>query len=183
MLSSDLSGRVTMKRINITQGALRAGFVGTLATAAIAAIAFASDSPPPAPPAQANVTDPNSVPKFANAYAVNATPEQLAAIAAEQSNAKAAMSAYIDADSGHLRVITAEDLQAGAAPDAVQTGVATYRPDGLVMFPLDESSAAYYVANIGKDGKLREACLENQPNAAAALAKATTQAEVGSNEK
>jgi hypothetical protein len=169
-----------MKRINITQVALRAGFAGALA---VAAIAFASDSPPPGPPDRANVTDPNAVPKFANAYAVAATPEQLAAIAAEQSGAKAAMSAYIDADSGHLRVITAEDLQANAAPDAVNTGVAVYRPDGLVRLPLDESSAAYYVAHIGKDGKLREACLENQPNAAAALAKAAAQAEADSNEK
>jgi hypothetical protein len=171
-----------MKRINITQVAMRAGFAGALA---VAAIAFASDSQPPGPPAeaQANVTDPNSVPKFANAYAVSATPEQLAAIAAEQAGAKAAMSAYIDADSGHLRVITAEDLQANAAPDVVNTGVANYRPDGLVELSLDESSAAYYVAQIGKDGKLREACLENQPNAAAALAKATAQVEVDSNEK
>lgn len=175
-----------MKRINITQVAIRAGGVGAIAVTAITALAFASDSPPPAQPAQAavplvaHVTDPQ-VAKFANAYAVNASPEQLAAIAAEQSAAKPAMSAYIDAESGNLRVITAEDLQANASPSAVNTGVAKYREDGLVELSLDESSAAYYVAHVDENGKLREACLENQPNAAAALAKAT--AEVDSNEK
>src|SRR5262245_40689219 len=101
-----------MKRINITQVATRAGVAGAFA---VAAIAFASDAPPPAQPVQAHVTDPASVPKAAHAYVVNATPEELASIAAEQSRAKPAMSAYIDAESGHLRVITAEDLQAGAS--------------------------------------------------------------------
>lgn len=169
-----------MKRINITRLATAAGAATVLAVAAIAIAGKKAEAPRPA----AAVTDPSTLMKFENVRVVNATPEQLAMVAREQKSASG-MKAWVDPASGVLRAATPEELTAeAAAQPAVSTDLGeTYAVGNARGVALDESHMAHAVARVGADGKLEQACIEDQPNEMAALAKFENAPEVDSHEK
>jgi hypothetical protein len=164
-----------MKRINITRAAA-AGFLG------IASLAIAADQ-------KSNVTDPAKLPKFANVVIVNATAAQRAA-AASHATPMVGQKAAVDSN-GALRPLTLEESAAlsvpaaEAASNAAAAGepVAIVSSDGSPGMLLDESTLAYAVATVGPDGKVRTACVEDQPNGAAALKSAAGKTGVHKNEK
>ena len=160
-----------MKRFNITRVATGAGLAGALV---VAAIAYASAEKSAAPAPAAAVTDPASLPVFANVRVVNASPEQIAALEQGESAAYAVgQRAYVDAQTKQLRPAFPEELAAEAAaarPAASAVApVVTISADGAKHATLDESFMSYAVARVEADGSVKQDCLENQPNAAAAL--------------
>jgi len=170
-----------MKRINITQAAV----IGVAGLLGAALPAFAGDQ-------QSNVTDPAKLPKFANVTIHTATPEQRAAATAHNAP-MVGQKVAVDPATGQLRPLTdAEGVALSAAipaaSDASATGaspaaaVDITSSDGSPGLVLDESSMAYAVATIGPDGKVRQACVEDQPNGKAAL-KAAAKSGVNKNEK
>ncbi len=172
-----------MKRINITQAATVFGVAGLLG---VASIAFAGDQNPA-------VTDPAKIQKFANVVVINATPEERAA--SPKVSPTVGQKAGIDPETGLLRPLTAQESAALspavkavpndlAAADKASAASAVFTTDsGLKGVNLDESSLAYAVVTVGPDGKLRQACIEGQPNAEAALQAAAAQPGVNKNEK
>lgn len=171
-----------MKRINITQAAAVIGVAGLLG---VASLASAGDQ-------KSNVTDPAKLPKFANVVIQTATPTQRAAAAASRAP-MVGQKVAVDAATGQIRPLTDAEsiaLSAGipAASDASTAAAAPAAPvditstDGSPGLVLDESSMAYAVATIGPDGKVRQACVEGQPNDKAAL-KAAAKSGVNKNEK
>jgi len=181
-----------MKRINITQLATAAGVASVLA---MSSLASAADQPAQAPA----VTDPSTLMKFENVRVVNATPAQIAA--ARAATASNGMKAYADAN-GNLRAPTQDDLNAEAAaatrakakvavPAAAKrsafaaSSAATViaGPGNIQMEAATPEDMSYAVAVTGKDGKLKQMCVEGQPGDHAALAKAQSEVEVNSNEK
>ena len=114
---------------------------------------------------------------FENVRVVNATPEQMAALArsANASEYVAGQRAYIDAETKRLRPAFPEELaaEAKAASAAVASQAAapivTTTESGATGVALDDSHMSYAVARVEPDGSVKQDCLENQPNEAAAL--------------
>lgn len=165
-----------MKIFNITRVATGAGIAGALA---VAAFAYASANKAPAPLSAAAVTDPAKLPTFENVRVVNATPEQIAALAVSADNSAYApgQRAYIDANTKQLRPAFPEELAAEAATARRArvaaprtTSIASPTDDGAKGVALDESFMSYAVARIEADGSVKQDCLENQPSEQAALA-------------
>ena len=169
-----------MKRINITHLASAAGVAGVLAIAAVATAGKQAEAPRPA----AAITNPATLMKFENVRVVNATPEQLAAVAREQKSANG-LTAWVDPSSGVLRAATPDELATNAAAEPAQTTDLgeTYAVGSARGVALDQSHEAHAVVRIGANGKLEQACIEDQPNEKAALAKFESLPEVASNEK
>jgi hypothetical protein len=170
-----------MKRINITHLATAAGVASVLAVAALATAGKKAEAPRPA----AAVTNPSTLMKFENVRVVNATPEQLAQVAREQKSASG-MKAWVDPASGVLRAATPEELKAEAAAQPATESTAApelFLAGSAHGVALDESHMAHAVARIGADGKPEQACIEDQPNEKAALAKFENAPEVDRHEK
>jgi len=172
-----------MKRINITQAAAVIGVAGLLG---VASIAIAGDQNSNKKSTAPTFTNPDSLPKFDHVKVVNATPEQLAAFASHKTPS-VGMKAAVDPTSLQLRPLTAEDAAALApAPEAqgAPSGpIAFTTSEGLHGVLLDESSMSYAVAQVGKDGKVRQACLDGQANDEAAMKAAAALKGVDKNEK
>jgi hypothetical protein len=178
-----------MKILNLTRAATAASIAGALV---VAAIAYASGDKSTHPqPVTAGVTDPSTLPVLEHARVVNATPEQLAALArsADASEYVAGQRAYIDADTKRLRPAFPEELaaeakaaSATAAPEA-SAPVVTTTDTGATGVTLDESSMSYAVAHVEPDGSVKQDCVENQPNERAALKTAVAAPGVDSHEK
>jgi hypothetical protein len=171
-----------MKRINITHLAGAAGLASVLAIAAVATAGKKAETPRPA----AAITNPSTLMKFENVRVVNATPEQLAQVAREQKQSSG-MKAWVDPASGVLRAATPEELKADAAAQPAVTDSAA-APEVFVAgnargVALDESHMAHAVVHVGADGKLQQACIEDQPNEKAALAEFENAPEVDRHEK
>jgi hypothetical protein len=186
-----------MKILNITRAAITASVAGVLA---MTSLASAADKKAEAPRATAAVTDPASLMKFDHVRVINATPTQIAA-ASQPQKSTAGMKAFADPATGQLRAPTPEDLATlAAAEQSAQAKVAapaaakrSAAPSqslsaaptlGRAAVALDDSYMSYAVAVVGKDGKVTQSCLENQPNDKAALAAAAeAAAEVNRHEK
>jgi hypothetical protein len=178
-----------MKILNLTRVATATGIAGALV---IAAIAFASGDESKNPlPVTAAVTDPATLPVFEHSRVVNATPEQLAALArsTHASQYAAGQRAYVDTVTGRLRPATPEDLAAEAqaaseagTPEAAAP-VETVNEDGATGATLDDSYMSYAVARVEPDGSVKQDCVENQPNEAAALKTAAAAPGADSHEK
>jgi hypothetical protein len=179
-----------MRKIHITRLATVAGAAGAIA---LASIAFASGEKAAPQPVTAAV-------KAANVEFVNATPAQIARFNASSTQSNAGMRAYVDPETRQLRPATQAELEEAAAsqarvaaPSAAKRSagfaaassgpVAVKLVNGAKKVALDESYLSYAVATIGPDGKVKAECVEQQPNAAAALRTAAAKAGVDSNEK
>jgi len=166
-----------MRKIHITRLATVAGVTGAIA---VAAMAFASDQKS-APQAVAAAPATSSTVQF-----VNATPEMRSKIGNPSTQSNLGMRAYVDADTKALRAATQAELNEAAASSArVAAPAAAKRSagfaaasaspanvqlaNGSTMAVLDESHLAYAVATIGPDGKVKQACVEQQPDEKAAL--------------
>lgn len=169
-----------MKRINITYLATAAGVASVLAVAALATAGKKAEAPPPA----AAVTAPSTLMKFENVRVVNATPEQLARVAREHKSANG-LTAWVDPASGVLRAATPEELKtdADAQPVVAEEAARVLTAGNARGVTLDESSMAHAVVRINADGKVEQACIEDQPNEKAALAKFVNAPEVDRHEK
>ena len=161
-----------MKKLNITRVAIAASVTGAL----VAAIGFASGAKSTSEqPATAAFTDPATLPTFEHSRVVNATPEQLAALAREAANSAHVVGqrAYVNPNTRQLRPAFPEDLaaEAAAAPATSEgaTPVASTTDEGARGMALDESFMSYAVARIEPDGSVKQDCVENQPNEKAAL--------------
>jgi hypothetical protein len=173
--SKIFSGEVTMKILNLTRVAAATSIAGALV---VAAIAYASGDKSESPqPVTAGVTDPSTLPVFEHARVVNATPEQLAALARSTNTSEyaAGQRAYIDADTKRLRPAFPEELAAdakaasAAAATEAAAPVVTVSETGATGVALDDSTMSYAVAHVEADGSVKQDCVENQPNEAAAL--------------
>jgi hypothetical protein len=173
-----------MKRINITHAATVFGVAGLLG---VASLAIAADQKPAASKAAPAMTDPAKLAKFANVVVVKATPEQLAAIAHERRTGELGMKIAVDPVTKRIRQYTPDDAaeQAAAEPPAPAEAAATEftTSSGVKGVVLNSSSMAYAVAHVGNDGKVRQACLENQANDEAAMKASAAATEVNKNEK
>jgi hypothetical protein len=169
-----------VKRINITYLATAAGVASVLAVAAIATAGKKAEAPRPV----ATVTDPATLMKFENVRVVNATPAQLASVAREHQGANG-LTAWVDPASGVLRAATPEELksEAAAQPVVAEAAARVLTAGNARGVTLDESSMAHAVVRIHADGSLEQACLEDQPNEKAALAKFVNAPEVDRHEK
>ena len=178
-----------MKIFNITRVAAATSIAGALA---IAAIAHSSgDNSTHQRPVTAGVTDPSTLPVFEHVRVVNATPEQLAALArsANTSQYVAGQRAYVDPETKRLRPAFPEELAAEAkaasaavAPEATAP-VETITESGATRVTLDDSYMSYAVARKEPNGSVKQDCVENQPSEAAALKAAAATPGVDSNEK
>ena len=177
-----------MRKIHITRLATAAGAAGVIA---VASIAFASGEKAAPQPVTAST---------ANVVFVNATPAQIGRFEASMTQSNAGVRAYIDPETRQLRPATQAELNEAAAsqarvaaPSAAKRSagfaaassgpVAVKLANGAKKLVLDESYLSYAVATIGPDGKVKAECVEQQPNAAAALRAAAAKAGVDSNEK
>jgi hypothetical protein len=169
------SGEVTMKISNLTRVAAATSIAGALV---VAAIAYASgDKSTDHQPIAASVTDPSTLPAFEHVRVVNATPEQLAALARSTSTSEyvAGQRAYVDAETKRLRPAFPEELAAeakaasAAAATEAAAPVVTTTETGATGVTLDESYMSYAVARVEPDGSVKQDCVENQPNGEAAL--------------
>jgi hypothetical protein len=170
-----------MKKIHITRLATIAGVTGALAVASIAAAA-----------------DQKPAPEKVTVTVINATPEQIAHFDRMTTQANAGMRAYVDADTKKFRAATQAELNESAARvaapaaakrsaavsvEAAKVGpVAESLANGAKKLVLDDSYLSYAVATVGKDGKVKQACVEQQPSQQAAL-EAAAKAGVDSHEK
>jgi len=174
-----------MKRINITQAAAVIGVAGLLGVASLAIAGDQNSNKKPAAPA---FTNPDSLPKFDHVVVVNATPEQLAAFASRKPST-VGMKAAVDPTSLQIRPLTPEDAAALAPAPAPEAQGAPSGPiqfktaQGLNGVALGEDSMSYAVAHIGKDGKVKQACLDGQANDEAAMKAAAALKGVDKNEK
>jgi hypothetical protein len=181
-----IQGSLTMKRIHITRLATVAGVTSAIA---VAAIAFAGDK---VAPAAAAVPAKTRTVKF-----VSATPEMMARFNTQTTQSNDGMRAYVDAETKGLRAATQAELNENAAASArvaapasaKRSAAAVAAPsarklaNGASRLKLDESSLSYAVATLGPDGKLKTACIEDQPNQEAALRTAVAQKGADSHEK
>jgi len=178
-----------MKSFNITRIAAATSIAGALVVAAIAH--SSADNSIHQLPATAGVTDPSTLPVFEHVRVVNATPEQLAALArsANASQYAAGQRAYIDAETKQLRPAFPEELaaEAKAASAAVVAGapalVVKTTESGATGITLDDSYMSYAVARQEPDGSIKQDCVENQPSEAVALKTAAAMPGVDSHEK
>jgi hypothetical protein len=177
-----------MKTFNITRIAAATSIAGALV---VAAIAHSSGDNSTKQPVTAGVTNPSTLPAFEHVRVVNATPEQLAALARSTNASEyvAGQRAYIDAETRRLRPASAEELAAEAAaaraagtPEAAAP-VVTTTESGATGMTLDESYMSYAVARKEPDGSVKQDCVENQPSEAAALKTAAAAPGVDSHEK
>jgi hypothetical protein len=157
-----------MKKIHITRLATIAGVAGTLAIASLA-----------------NAADQKAAPQKVTVKVINATPEQIAHFDRMSAQSSSGMRAYVDADTKQLRAATEADLIEAAArpaaPAAARRSAAFVAEaaktapgpetlaSGATKMVLDESYLSYAVATVGKDGKIKQACVDQQPNQQAAL--------------
>ena len=178
-----------MKTFNLTRIAAAASIAGALVVAAIAHSSAENSTQPQ--PATAGVTNPSSLPVFEHVRVVNATPEQLAALArgSDASGHVAGQRAYLDAETKRLRPAFPEELAAEAkaasaavAPEAAAP-VVTTTDSGATGVALDDSYMSYAVARKEPNGSVQQDCLENQPSEAAALKTAATVPGADSHEK
>jgi len=172
-----------MKKLNITRLAIAAGVTGVVV---VAAISFASGAKSTTPAAA--ITDPATLPKFANVTVVNATPEQIAALQRTETASGFAVGqrAYVDPATKQLRPALPEELvaEAAAARSApAAEAVVTTTAGGGKHAKLDESFMSYAVAHIESDGSVKQDCVENQPSEQAALQAAVAAPGVDRHEK
>ena len=168
-----------MKTINITRVSTAIGVAGMLV--GVAALAIAADQPV-ATAATPSITDPATLKKYAHVRVINATPEQRAAAASAGSIS--GMKAYVDS-SGQLRAATQQEIEAEAAaasnakvaaPAAARRSAVSSAPavfvaeNGAQAELATDADMAYAVALVDKKGKVKQACIEGQPNDKAALA-------------
>ncbi len=182
-----------MKTINITRMSTAIGVAGMLG---VAALAIAADQPV-AIAATPSITDPATLKKYSHVRVINATPGQRAA--AESAGSLSGMKAYVDS-SGQLRAATQQEIEAEAAAaagasnakaapaaarrSAVSSAPAVFVADNGAQAELTtDADMAYAVAVVDKDGKVKQACIEGQPNDKAALAVAVAGVEVDSHEE
>jgi hypothetical protein len=178
-----------MKIFNITRVAAATSIAGALVVAAIAH--SSGDNSAHQQPVTAGVTDPSTLPVFEHVRVVNATPEQLAALArsANTSQYVAGQRAYVDAATKQLRPAFPEELAAEAKAAAAEVAPETAAPvvtttdSGATGMTLDDSYMSYAVAHKEPDGSVRQDCIENQPNEAAALQAVAAAPGVDSHEK
>jgi hypothetical protein len=168
-----------MKKIHITRLATIAGVTGALAVASAAMAA-----------------DPKPAPQKVTVTVINATPEQIARFDRQSRQTDSGMRAYVDANTRQLRAATQAELNASgvrAAPaakrstafaaDAANAGPAPESlANGTKILLLDDSHLSYAVATVGKDGKVKQACVDQQPSQEAAI-QAASQSGVDSHEK
>ena len=170
-----------MKKIHITRLATIAGVTGALAIASVAAAA-----------------DQKAAPEKVTVTVINATPEQIAHFDRMATQTNAGMRAYVDADTKQFRAATQAELNESAArvtapaaakrssafsAEAAKVGPAAESlANGTKKLVLDDSYLSYAVATVGKDGKVKQACVEQQPSQQAAL-EAAAKAGVDSHEK
>ena len=178
-----------MKTFNITRIAAATSIAGALVVAAIAH--SSGDNSTHQQPVTAGVTDPSTLPVFEHVRVVNATPEQLAALArsANTSEYAAGQRAYVDPETKQLRPAFPEELAAEAkaaaavvAPQATAP-VETTTESGATSVTLDDSYMSYAVARKEPNGSVKQDCIENQPSEAAALNAAAAAPGVDSHEK
>ena len=174
-----------MNKLNITRVALAASVTGALVVAAISFASGAKSTPAPA----AAITDPSTLPQFANVQVVNATPEQIAAMQRSENTAPyaAGQRAYVDPATRQLRPAFAEELaaeaaSAKAAPAAAAPAELT-SADGGVGMAVPESYMSYAVARIEPDGSVKQDCIDDQPSDLAALKAAAAAPGVDRHEK
>jgi hypothetical protein len=169
-----------MKKIHITRLATIAGVAGALA---VASAATAADQKP--------------APQKVTVTVINATPEQIARMDRMSGQTESGMRAYVDADTRQFRAATQAELNESgvraAAPaarrstalvaEAAKVAPATESlANGARKLMLDDSHLSYAVASVGKDGKVKQACVDQQPSQQAAL-EAAAKAGVDSHEK
>ena len=177
-----------MRKIHITRLATVAGVTGAIA---VAAIAFASgEKPAPQAAVAAPVAKTQPGARF-----VTAPAEMIAKYDRVSTQSSAAVSAYIDPDTKQLRSATQAELDAAAAKPAsgksasFSNAAVTAAPvsvklaNGATAVVLDDSYLSYAVATIGADGKVKADCVEQQPNAKAALRAAAALKGVDRHEK
>ena len=178
-----------MKSFNITRIAAATSIAGALIVAAIAH--SSGDNSTHQQPVTAAVTDPSTLPVFEHVRVFNATPEQVAALARSANTSKyaAGQRAYVDAATKQLRPAFPEELAAEAkaasaevAPEAAAP-VVTTSEGGATGMMLDDSYMSYAVARKEPDGSVKQDCVENQPNEAAALKAVAAAPGVDSHEK
>jgi hypothetical protein len=188
-LSNFSQGKVTMKIFNITRVAAAASIAGALVVAAIAH--SSGDNSTHQQPVTAGVTDPSTLPVFEHVRVVNATPEQLAALArsANTSEYAAGQRAYVDPETKQLRPAFPEELaaeaKAASAAGAAEAAAPVIKTteSGATGVTLDDSYMSYAVARKEPDGSIKQDCVENQPSDAAALKAAEATPGVDSHEK
>jgi len=179
-----------MRKIHITRLATAVGLSGALAITS----AFAADSKKAAPqPVTAGVTDPASLPKFANARMIN-----MAVPIATSSTQSLWMRAYVDPTTGELRGPTQEDLAKGAAAKsakaapaaarrsavaAVAAPAVTVKANGARSAVLDEKFLSYSVVHVMPDGSISQECVDGLANAEKAMKAAATVMGVDRHEK
>ena len=170
-----------MKKIHITRLATIAGVTGALIVTSIATAA-----------------EQKRAPQKVTVTVINATPEQIAHFDRMSSQTNAGMRAYVDADTKQFRAATQAELDESArrvaAPSAAKRSTAVAAEaakvgpraqslaSGAKKVVLDDSYLSYAVATVGKDGKVKQACVDQQPSQQAALA-AAAKAGVDSHEK
>jgi hypothetical protein len=181
MCFPSIEGSLTMKKIHITRLAAIAGVSGALMATSIA-----------------TAGEQKRAPQKVTVTVINATPDQIAHFDRISSQTNAGMRAYVDADTKQFRPATQAELNESArrvaAPSAAKrsTGLAAEAArvgpqaeslaNGSKKVALDDSYLSYAVATIGKDGKVKQACVDQQPSQQAALA-AAAKAGVDSYEK
>jgi len=170
-----------MKKIHITRLATIAGVTGALIVTSIATAA-----------------EQKRAPQKVTVTVINATPEQIAHLDRMSSQTNVGMRAYVDADTKQFRAATQAELDESArrvaAPSAAKRSTAVVAEaakagpraqslaSGAKKVVLDDSYLSYAVATVGKDGKVKQACVDQQPSQQAALA-AAAKAGVDSHEK
>jgi len=104
---------------------------------------------------------------------------------ANEHKSSAGLTAWVDPATGGLRAATPDELAAQAAAEPAQTTDLgeTYAVGNARGVALDESHMAHAVVRVNADGKLEQACVEDQPSEVAALAKFANAPEVDSHEK
>jgi hypothetical protein len=169
-----------MNKLNITRLAVGASVTGALV---VAAMSFASGAKSTS---TAAITDPATLPKFANVTVVNASPEQIAALARSEGAFAVGQRAYVDPATKQLRPALPEELVADAAAAknvAAAPAVVKITAQGAKHAKLDESFMSYAVAHIESDGSVKQDCVENQPSEQAALQAAVAAPGVDRHEK
>ena len=182
-----------MRKIHITRLATVAGVTGAMA---VAAIALASGQKAAPQTAQTAIAVPAA--SHSNVKFVTAPPALMARYAATSTQSSEGVRAYVDADTKQLRSATQAELDLAAAKSvpAAARGSASFSDasvseapqsvqlaNGATMVSLDDTYLSYAVASIGPDGKVRQACVEKQPSAKAALRAAVALKGADSHEK
>lgn len=159
-----------MRKIHITRLATVAGAL------AIASVASAAD--------------PSAATSKVKMHFTKPTPEMMAKYGNQAAAPQTGMRAFVDPSTGKLRDATQADLDESAAASAaaakktakVAAPVAQKRGNGTRV-ALDASYLSYAVATIGPDGKVKQECVEQQPDEKAALRTAAAQQGADRHEK